>query len=204
MNKELVISTSDKLVKIALLEDGRLMEYQEEEANQKFTVGNIYLAKIKKLAPGMNAAFVGIGSAKDAFLHYHDLGPQVKSLLTYIQIVRTGKFKTHLLKTFRNEEDIKKDGKLEEVLQPGQNILVQIVKEPISTKGPRVTSEIAIQGRYLVLVPFSDRVSISQKILDKKERDRLTMLIESIKPQGFGVIIRTVAEKRRLQIYIRI
>lgn len=198
MNKELVISTSDDLVKIALLEDGRLMEYQQEEANQKFTVGNIYLAKVKKLAPGMNAAFVGIGSKKDAFLHYHDLGPQIKSLLTYIQIVRTGKFKTHLLKSFRNEEDIKKDGKLEEVLQPGQNILVQIVKEPISTKGPRVTSEIAIPGRYLVLVPFSDRVSISQKIQNKKERDRLTMLIESIKPKNCGVIIRTVAENKKV------
>lgn len=198
MDKEIVIGTSDELVKIALLEDGRLMEYQEEEANQKFTVGNIYLAKIKKLAPGMNAAFVNIGSEKDAFLHYHDLGPQVKSLLTYIQIVRSGKFKTHILKSFRNEEDIPKDGKLEEVLQPGQNILVQIVKEPISTKGPRVTSEIAIPGRYLVLVPFSDRVSISQKIQDKKERDRLTMLIESIKPKNCGVIIRTVAENKKV------
>ena len=198
MNKELVISATDDLVKIAMLENGRLMEYQEEEANQKFNVGDIYLAKIKKLAPGMNAAFVNIGSDKDAFLHYHDLGPQIRSLVTYIQIVRNSKFKSHLLKTFRNSEDIDKDGKLENVLQPGQNILVQIAKEPISTKGPRVTSEISIPGRYLVLVPFSDRVSISQKIKDKADRDRLIMLIESIKPEGFGVIIRTVAENKKV------
>ena len=198
MDKELVIQAKDDVVKIAMLEDGRLMEYQQEQVNQKFNVGDIYLAKIKKLAPGMNAAFVNIGADKDAFLHYHDLGPQVKSLVTYLQIVRNSKFKTHLLKTFRRDEDINKNGTMEQVLQPGQNIMVQIVKEPISTKGPRVTSEISIPGRYLVLVPFSDRVSISQKIKDKKDRDRLTMLIESIKPEGFGVIIRTVAEKRKV------
>ncbi|MDO5655123.1 MAG: Rne/Rng family ribonuclease [Flavobacteriaceae bacterium] len=198
MVKELVIQAEDDVVKIAMLEDGRLMEFQQEQVNQIYNVGDIFLAKIKKLAPGMNAAFVNIGSDKDAFLHYHDLGPQVKSLVTYLQLVRNSKFKTHLLQSFRNGEDINKDGTMDQVLQPGQNILVQIVKEPISTKGPRVTSEISIPGRYLVLVPFSDRVSISQKIKEKKERDRLTMLIESIKPQGFGVIIRTVAENRKV------
>lgn len=198
MDKQLVINASNGNVKIALLEDGRLMEFHQEETNQKFNVGDIYLAKIKKLAPGMNAAFVNIGSEKDAFLHYHDLGPQVKSLLTYIQIVRSGKFKTHFLKKFRSEEDINKNGKLDNVLQPGQNILVQIAKEPISTKGPRVTSEISIPGRYLVLVPFSDRVSISQKIRDNGDRERLKMLIESIKPEGFGVIVRTVAENKKV------
>lgn len=198
MDKELVIHSQDDVVKIAMLEDGRLMEFQQEQVNQKFNVGDIFLAKIKKLAPGMNAAFVGIGADKDAFLHYHDLGPQINSMVNYLQIVRNSKFKTHLLKTFRVQEDIHKNGTMEQVLQPGKNILVQIVKEPISTKGPRVTSEISIPGRYLVLVPFSDRVSISQKIKEKKERDRLTMLIESIKPEGFGVIIRTVAENRKV------
>lgn len=198
MKKELVISTTDNLVKIALLEDGRLMEFHQDQITQKFNVGDIYLAKIKKLAPGMNAAFVGIGAEKDAFLHYHDLGPNFKSLVTYIQIVRSGKYKSPLLKKFRIEDEISKNGKMEEVVQPGQNILVQIVKEPISTKGPRVTSEISIAGRYLVLVPFYDKVSISQKIKDKTERDRLTMLIESIRPEGFGVIIRTVAEGKKV------
>ncbi|MXV38592.1 Rne/Rng family ribonuclease [Flavobacteriaceae bacterium Ap0902] len=198
MDKELVISTTDNLVKIALLEDGRLMEFHQDQLTQKFNVGDVYLAKIKKLAPGMNAAFVDIGADKDAFLHYHDLGPNIKSLLTYIQIVRSGKFKTHFLKKFRTEPEIPKNGKMEEVVQPGQNTLVQVVKEPISTKGPRVTSEISIAGRYLVLVPFYDKVSISQKIKDKTERDRLTMLIESIRPEGFGVIIRTVAENKKV------
>lgn len=198
MDKELIVSSSEDMVKIAILEDGRLMEFHQEQVNQKYNVGDVYLAKIKKLAPGMNAAFVSIGSEKDAFLHYHDLGPNVESLLTYIKQARSGKVKTHLLKDFKEEEEINKNGKIEEVIQPGQNILVQIAKEPISTKGPRVTSEISIAGRYLVLVPFSDRVSISQKIKEKTERDRLTMLIESIKPEGFGVIIRTVAEYKKV------
>lgn len=198
MNKELIVSTEKDHVKIALLEDGRLMEFHQDDVAQKFNVGDIYLAKIKKLAPGMNAAFVNIGSEKDAFLHYHDLGPNIRSLIAYIHKVRTGKFKKHELKDFRLEPEIHKDGTMDKVLQPGKNTLVQIVKEPISTKGPRVTSEISIPGRYLVLVPFSDRVSISQKIKEKTERDRLTMLIKSIKPQGFGVIIRTVAENKKV------
>lgn len=198
MNKELIINSSGDQVKIALLEDGRLMEFHQEQVNQKYNVGDVYLAKIKKLAPGMNAAFVSIGSEKDAFLHYLDLGPSIKSILSYIQLVRSSKFKSPLLKGFRPEPDIDKNGRIENVIQPGQNILVQIAKEPISTKGPRVTSEISIAGRYLVLVPFSDRVSISQKIKEKAERDRLTLLIESIKPEGFGVIIRTVAEYKKV------
>ncbi|MBV7441142.1 Rne/Rng family ribonuclease [Weeksellaceae bacterium TAE3-ERU29] len=199
MDKELIISSSEEVVKIAMLEDGRLMEFHQEQVDQKYNVGDIYLAKIKKLAPGMNAAFVSVGSEKDAFLHYHDLGPNIQSLLNYIKLVRSGKFKSYLLKDFRTEEGIiDKNGKIEDVIQPGQNILVQIAKEPISTKGPRVTSEISIAGRYLVLVPFFDKVSISQKIKEKVERDRLTMLVESIKPEGFGVIIRTVAEYKKV------
>lgn len=198
MDKQLVINSTEDTVKIALLEDGRLMEFHQEENNQKFNVGDVYLAKVKKLAPGMNAAFVNLGGEKDAFLHYHDLGPNIKSLLNYIQLVRSGKFKSHLLKNFQNQDEIDKNGRLEDVLQPGQNILVQIAKEPISTKGPRVSAEISVAGRYLVLVPFQNKVSISQKIKDKNERDRLTMLLESIKPEGFGVIIRTVAEGKKV------
>ncbi|WP_406629918.1 Rne/Rng family ribonuclease [Ornithobacterium rhinotracheale] len=198
MNKELIISSSGEMVKIAMLEEGRLMEFHQEQVNQRYNVGDIYLAKIKKLAPGMNAAFVSVGSKKDAFLHYHDLGAEVLSMLSYIKAVRSSKYKSHLLKDFPVEKEIDKNGKIEDVIQPGQNILVQIAKEPISTKGPRVTSEISIAGRYLVLVPFSDRVSVSQKIKEKTERDRLTMLVESIKPEGFGVIIRTVAEYKKV------
>ncbi|MDO5510101.1 MAG: Rne/Rng family ribonuclease [Weeksellaceae bacterium] len=198
MTKELVVSTEGNIVRIALLEDGRLMELHQEKKDYTFNVGNIYLAKIKKLAPGMNAAFVSIGSEKDAFLHYHDLGPNINSLVSYINLVRTGKFTSPELQNFRKKPTIHKDGKMQEVLQPGQNVMVQIAKEPISTKGPRVTTEISIAGRFLILVPFSDKVSISQKIVGDKERDRLLRLIESIRPAGFGVIIRTVAEKKKV------
>lgn len=198
MNKELVVSSDNEFVRIALLEDGRLMELHKEEVDLNFAVGDMYLGKVKKLAPSLNAAFVDIGYSKDAFLHYHDLGPNVKSLLTYSQLVSNGKFKSPNLKSFRKEESIKKDGTIDQVISPGDSIVIQITKEPIHTKGPRITSEISIAGRYLILTPFSDKVSISQKIKSKSERDRLVALVESIKPEGFGIIIRTVAEGKKV------
>jgi len=198
MNKELVVSADEELVKIAMLEDGRLMELHQENVDQNFAVGDMYLGKVKKLAPSLNAAFVDIGYSKDAFLHYHDLGPNVKSLLTYTQLVSSHKFKSSNLKSFRKEEMINKDGTIDQVIAPGDSIVIQITKEPIHTKGPRITSEISIAGRYLILNPFSDKVSVSQKIKDKAERDRLVALVESIKPEGFGIIIRTVAEEKKV------
>lgn len=198
MNKELIISATDDSVRLALLEDGRLMELHQENLDLNFVVGDMYLGKVKKLAPGLNAAFVDIGYSKDAFLHYHDLGPNLNSSLTFVKLVASGKFKTHNLKTFKREEQINKNGTIDKVLSPGDQILIQITKEPIHTKGPRITSEISVAGRYLILCPFSDKVSISQKIKSKSERDRLTTLIESIKPEGFGIIIRTVAEERKV------
>ncbi|MDC1162513.1 ribonuclease E/G, partial [Tenacibaculum sp.] len=161
-------------------------------------VGDIFLAKIGKVLTGLNAAFVNVGYPKDGFLHYHDLGPQVQSLNSFIKKVSTGKYKEFTLKNFRFENDINKDGSINDVLKTGQNLLVQIVKEPISTKGPRISSELSIAGRYLVLVPFSNRISVSQKIEDPKEKERLKRLAKSIKPKGFGVILRTVAQGKKV------
>ena len=164
MNKELVVSSDEDFVHIALLEEGRLMELHQERIDLNFAVGDMYLGKVKKLAPSLNAAFVDIGYAKDAFLHYHDLGPNVKSLLNYTQLVANGKFKSCGLKSFQKSELIKKDGTIDKVLSPGDQIMIQITKEPIHTKGPRITSEISIAGRFLILSPFTDKVSVSQKI----------------------------------------
>lgn len=198
MNKELIIRTSSSAVDFALLKDGRLTELNKEEEDSNFAVGDIFLAKVRKAVPGLNAAFVNVGYTKDAFLHYHDLGPQLPSLIKYIKRVSTGKLKDYSLKDFPNEKDIDKDGSMVDVLKSNQSLLVQIVKEPISTKGPRISSELSLPGRYIVLVPFSDRISVSQKIDSKEEKDRLKRLVKSIRPKGFGVIIRTVAEGKKV------
>lgn len=194
MNKELIIRSSSSKVDFALLKDGKLIELHKDEDGNKFNVGDIFIAKIRKTITGLNAAFVNVGYEKDAFLHYHDLGPRLPSLLSFIKRVSTGKLKDYSLKKFPFEKDIDKNGKINDVLKAKQSLLVQIVKEPISTKGPRISSELSIAGRYIVLVPFSDRISISQKIESREEKARLKLLVQSIKPKGFGVIVRTVAQ----------
>ncbi|MFT5892832.1 MAG: ribonuclease G, partial [Dokdonia sp.] len=194
MNKELIIRSSSSAVDFALLKDGRLIELHKEEDGNKFNVGDIYIANIRKTVSGLNAAFVNVGYEKDAFLHYHDLGPKLPTLLSYIKRISAGKFKDYSLNNFPFEKDIDKNGKIVDVLKQKQSVLVQIAKEPISTKGPRISSELSIAGRYIVLVPFSDRISISQKIESKEEKARLKRLVQSIRPKGFGVIVRTVAQ----------
>ena len=198
MSYELFIRSSSQEVDFALLKDGKLIELHKEEEDTKFAVGDIFLAKIRKTVPGLNAAFVNVGYEKDAFLHYHDLGPKVLSLLKFVKRVSTGKLREYSLKDFPFEKEIDKHGGINNALKSNQSILVQIVKEPISTKGPRISSELSIAGRYIVLVPFSERVSVSQKIESKAEKDRLIRLIKSIRPKGFGVIIRTVAEGKKV------
>ena len=198
MKTELIIRSNSSDIDFALLRDGKLIELNNETSDNKFSVGDIFLAKIGKVLTGLNAAFVNVGYPKDGFLHYHDLGAQVNSLNSFIKKVSTGKYKDFTLSNFRKEEDINKDGSINQVLKTGQNLLVQIVKEPISTKGPRLSSELSIAGRFLVLVPFSNRVSVSQKIADPKEKERLKRLAKSIKPKGFGVILRTVAEGKKV------
>ena len=199
MNKELIIRSGSSKVDFALLKDGKLIElHKEDNSGAQFNVGDIFLAKIRKTVPGLNAAFVNVGYEKDAFLHYHDLGPKVPSLLKFVKSVSTGKLKDFSLQNFPFEKEIDKDGSVNDALKSNQSILVQIVKEPISTKGPRLSSELSIAGRFIVLVPFSDRVSISQKIEDRAEKSRLKKLVHSIKPKGFGVIVRTVAEGKKV------
>ncbi len=196
MNSELFISANSKKISIALTEDKRLMEFQEEEQSASYSVGNIYLAKVRKLMPGLNACFVSAGHERDAFLHYLDLGPEFLSLDKYLKQVRKkGPLpisKAHI------ESELGKEGSIQNLLQQGQEMLVQVVKEPISTKGPRMTCEISFPGRYLVLMPFQDKVSVSSKIKSSAERARLKQVIQSIKPKNFGVIVRTVAEGKRV------
>jgi len=192
--KELIIDSSPNGATIALLQDKQLVELHKEQISNNYTVGDIYLGRIKKIMPGLNAAFVDVGYEKDAFLHYLDLGPQVQTLLKLAKQVRGGSYQSKLLDNFKLEEDISKGGKISDILTKNQLIPVQIAKEPISTKGPRLSSDLSIAGRYVVLVPFSEVISISKKIKSNTERNRLRKIVESIKPKNFGVIIRTVSE----------
>lgn len=195
MVKELIIdSTPDKGVTIALLQDKQLVELNKEQANNNYAVGDIYFGRIKKIMPGLNAAFVDVGYSKDAFLHYLDLGPQVQSLIKLTKIVKNGSYQEKLLDSLKLEKDINKAGKISEVLSRNMVLPVQIAKEPISTKGPRLSSDLSIAGRFVVLVPFSSAVSISKRIKGNAERTRLKNIVEGIKPPNFGVIIRTVSE----------
>jgi ribonuclease G len=194
VNKELIIDSTASEVVIALLEDKRLVEINKEKTNNNYSVGDIYLGKVKKIISGLNAAFIDVGYEKDAFLHYLDLGMQVNSLNKFTRLSQNGKLNQASIDNFVFEKDIEKTGRISNVLKQGQEILVQIAKEPISSKGPRISSEISFAGRYLVLVPFSDRISVSQKIKNVEERNRLKRLVMSIRPKNFGVIIRTVAQ----------
>jgi len=196
VDRDLVINANSNGIDIALLEDKHLVELTKEKSNKKYSVGDVYLGKVRKLMPGLNAAFVNVGYEKDAFLHYLDLGPQVRSLIKFTRLASAGKLNKVPLSEFRLEPDIEKTGKIADVLTINQPVLVQIAKEPISTKGPRIASEISFAGRYLVLVPLADRISVSQKIKSIDERKRLKRLIKSIKPNNFGVIVRTASENK--------
>ena len=196
MSLELVVDVRVNGIWIALLRNGKLIELHEERENAEFVVGDIYVAKVRRLSPSLNAAFVDVGYEKDAFLHYFDLGAQFKSFSKFVKETLNGKQNVPSLQYFKLEKDIEKEGKISDVLSSSQSILIQVAKEPISTKGPRLSAEVTVAGRYLVLVPFSEKISISQKIKDIEERDRLKELMDRIKPKNFGVIIRTVAENK--------
>jgi len=195
LNKELIINAAPQGVEIALLEDKKLVELHHEKADASFAVGDLYLGKVKKLIPGLNAAFVDVGFEKDAFLHYTDLSPYARSLLKFTQqaihdINPTG----FDFGSFQVEPEIVKTGKINEVLNGKPNILVQILKEPIAAKGPRLSCEISLPGRFVVITPFNDIVAVSRKIHSSDERKRLQKIVEAIKPKNFGVIVRTAAE----------
>lgn len=200
MSLELVVDARKDGIVIALLDDGKLIELHEEQGSTDFSVGDIYLGKVRKVVPSLNASFVDVGYEKDAFLHYLDLGPQFNSLNKFSRDTLRGKQNVADLLYFKAEKDIPKEGKIDEVISASAPILVQVAKEPISSKGPRLCAEITLAGRYLVLVPFSNKVSISQKIKDADERARLKEVMNTIKPKNFGVIIRTVAQNKKLEL----
>ncbi|MBS1772748.1 MAG: Rne/Rng family ribonuclease [Bacteroidetes bacterium] len=195
MNKELIINASGEGVEIALLEDKKLVELHYQRGQDNFAVGDLYLGKVKKLMPGLNAAFVDVGYEKDAFLHYTDLSPYFRSLVKFSkQSLEGNPSWGDDFGKFKNEQEIVKTGKITEVANPKPEILVQILKEPISQKGPRLSCEISLPGRFVVMTPFNDVVAISRKIHSADERKRLQKIVESIKPKNFGVIVRTAAE----------
>lgn len=198
MRSELIVDVQKNEVSIALLEDSRLVSLQKESRNLAYAVGDIYLAKVKKLMPGLNAAFVNVGYEKDAFLHYLDLGSRFASYSAFVKELLADKKKIPQLSKLALLPEIDKHGTIADQISPGQELLVQIVKEPISSKGPRLTTEISFTGRYLVLIPFCDKISISTKIKSTEEKRRLRQLIDSIRPKNFGVIIRTSAEGKRV------
>ncbi len=198
MKSELIVDVQAAEVSIALLEDGRLVSLQKEARNIAYAVGDIYLAKVKKLMPGLNAAFVNVGYEKDAFLHYLDLGSHFSSYEKFVAQLLADRKHQPRLSQMKLLPEIDKHGSVTDLLTPGKELLVQIVKEPISSKGPRLTTDITLTGRYLVLTPFCDKISISQKIKSSEEKTRLHQLVESIKPRNYGVIIRTSAEGKRV------
>jgi len=194
LNKELIINSAPQGVEIALLEDKRLVELHNEKADASFAVGDLYLGKVRKLIPGLNAAFVDVGFEKDAFLHYTDLSPYARSLLKFTQQSINDQAGSFDFAKFEVEPEIIKTGKINEVVGGKPNVLVQILKEPIAAKGPRLSCEISLPGRFVVITPFNDVVAVSRKIHSSEERKRLQKIIEAIKPKNFGVIVRTAAE----------
>lgn len=198
MSNELLISNTQQGDRIALMQNKRLTEYHFDETEHQFAVGDIYLGTVRKVVAGLNAAFIDIGYEKDAFLHYHDLSPNINSLNKYTKDAISGKPISSRMKGFENLPQIDKLGKVTDVLTRNQPVLVQVVKEPISSKGPRLSCDISIAGRYIVLVPFANAVNISKKITSKQERNRLHKLLSSVKPDNFGVIVRTVAENKEM------
>lgn len=199
MNKELIISANDNGIQLALLEDKQLVELHKEKSGKKVHVGDIYVGKVRKIMPGLNAAFIDVGEEKDGFVHYLDLGTNYGSVAKYLKLAMNGDSSVATLKGFKTEPILEKTGNLSNVLKLGQLVLAQVAKEPISTKGPKLSGDISFAGRYLVLTPFISRISISQKIKGSEERGRLRRLMQSIKPEGFGVIVRTVAEGKNVE-----
>jgi len=198
VGSEFVVDVKPKEISIAVLEDKSLVELQKEARSDTFAVGSIYLGKVRKILPGLNSAFIDIGCRKDAFLHYQDLGSHFNTQQNYLKHLQKNAKKKITYTKVQFVPEIEKEGSISDVLTVGQEILVQIVKEPISTKGPRLTAEISMAGRFLVLLPFADKISISTKIKSVEERARLRQLIQSVKPKHFSVIVRTSAETKRV------
>ena len=199
VQNELYVDVQNSEIKIAMLRNKKLIEFSKETSNSSFAVGDIYLGKVKRLMPGLNAAFVDVGYKKDAFLHYLDLGAGFLNLNKFLNIALSYKQKHSInIRNIAIEPDIDKNGKITDLFTVGQYVLVQIAKEPILSKGPRLTCEISIAGRNLVLMPFNPGISVSKKIKSQEERVRLKNLVEKITPKNYGVIVRTIAETRKV------
>ena len=201
--KDLIVDVSESEVKIALMDNHRLIELNKESSNgHSFTVGDVFLGKVKKVMPALNAAFVDIGDEKEAFIHYLDLGFYFNAFDEFVRKTNSNTNANELFSNIGLGPVLEKEGQIEKILKPGQMIVVQIVKEPISTKGSRLTAEISLAGRNIVLLPFAKKVSISQKIASKEEKKRLETLVRSILPQNYGAIIRTAAEGKNAAILV--
>ena len=201
--KDLIVDVSESEVKIALMDNHRLIELNKESSNgHSFTVGDVFLGKVKKVMPALNAAFVDIGDEKEAFIHYLDLGFYFNAFDEFVRKTNSNTNANELFSNIGLGPVLEKEGQIENILKPGQMIVVQIVKEPISTKGSRLTAEISLAGRNIVLFPFAKKVSISQKIASKEEKKRLETLVRSILPQNYGAIIRTAAEGKNAAILV--
>ncbi len=200
VKSELIVDVRPNEVAIALLENGRLEEITHDKREEGFVVGNIYMGRVKKVMPSLNAAFVDIGSEKDAFIHYLDLGAGFTRLTSYVKaLAEPDKPKKGVnMNKYAQLPEVPKEGQIEEYLKVGDMILVQVSKEPINTKGPRLTAEISLAGRNMVLIPYADKVMVSTKVSPESERTRLRQLVQSIKPASFGLIVRTVAENKRV------
>ena len=198
MTSEIIVDVSPKEVSIALMEDKLLVEFHKESRDESYDVGDMYFGKVKKMLPGLNAAFIDVGYKKEGFLHYQDLGTNFCTQQKYLKKLLSGDKKNAFFSKISMLPELPKDGKITDVLTAGEDILVQIVKQPISTKGPRLTAELSFAGRNLVLIPFYDKVSVSNKIKSSEERMRLRQLMLSVKPKNFGVIVRTSAEGKRV------
>lgn len=199
--KNLVVDVTSTEVSIALMDNGRLIELNKESSQgDSFSVGDVYLGKVKKILPALNAAFVDIGDEKEAFVHYLDLGLYFKAFDEFVKRTNTNTDNKGIYSHIKLGPILEKEGRIEDVLTPGQMIAVQIVKEPISTKGSRLTAEISLAGRNVVLLPFAEKVSVSQKISSKEEKKRLETLVKSILPRNYGAIIRTAAEGKNAAV----
>ena len=199
--KDLVVEVSSSEVSIALMENHRLIEFNRESVSgHSFSVGDVYLGKVKKILPALNAAFVDIGDEKEAFVHYLNRGLYCNAFDEFVKRANPNSDLKGIYSHIKIGQPLEKEGRIEKVLTPGQMIVCQIVKEPISTKGPRLTAEISLAGRNIVLLPFAEKVSVSQKIASKEEKKRLETLVKSILPRNYGAIIRTAAEGRNAAV----
>ena len=202
-DKDLVVSVGQTEVKLALMENHKLIEYSRESSQgHSYSVGDVFLGRVKKLLPALNAAFVDIGDSKEAFIHYLDLGLYFTSFDAFVKQSNQNVNMNDLYSRIQIGPALGKEGKIDSVLKVGQMIICQIVKEPISTKGSRLTAEISIAGRNIVLLPFAQKVSVSQKIASKEERKRLETLVRSILPKNYGAIIRTASEGKKAAVLV--